>query len=42
MSHKIITQRHHQTIVAYNDEFEHNGQSYKGACFEIIFKVENQ
>ncbi|MCD4756893.1 MAG: PAS domain S-box protein [Arcobacteraceae bacterium] len=42
MSHKIITQRHHQTVVAYNDEFEYNDKSYKGACFKIIFKVKNQ
>ncbi len=41
MSHKIITQRHHQTIVAYNDEFEYGGKSYKGACFEIIFNVKS-
>ena len=40
MSHKIITQRHHQTIYVYNDEFQYQDKDYKGACFKIIFKLE--
>ncbi len=41
MSHKIITQRHQQTIFVYNEEFEYNGKNYIGACFKIIFKLKD-
>jgi len=37
MTSKIIRERHKFTIEVHNEEFEYNNNSYKGACFQIIF-----
>lgn len=34
---QIITEHHDATIEAFNSEFLHDGKSYKGACFRIVF-----
>ena len=40
MTYKIITQRHPATISVENEEYEYNNKKYKGACFKIIFKLQ--
>ncbi len=37
MVDKIIKERHNGKIYVNNEEFEFNGNSYKGACFTITF-----
>lgn len=37
MVDKIIRERHNQTIVVYNEEFEYNNEKFIGACFKITF-----
>lgn len=39
MAEKIIRERHHGSIEAYNEEFEYNSRHYKGACFRVLFKI---
>ncbi len=38
MVHNILTQRYKTTLEVTNEEFQYNGNIYKGACFRIIFK----
>lgn len=37
MVHKIIVERYGHEIDIYNEEFEHKGKIYKGACCTIVF-----
>ncbi len=41
MSENIIRERHKGSIVAFNKQFEYNGKTYKGACFDITFDLVN-
>ncbi len=40
MAHKIITERHAQSISVFNREFEYKKKQYKGVCFIITFSIE--
>ena len=42
MVHQIIKERHNAIISVHNEAYEYNGKTYKGACFKIIFKLQEQ
>ncbi len=37
MVYKILIEHHNARITAYNESFTYEGETYKGACFKIIF-----
>ena len=41
MTYKILHERHKFNIKVYNEEFELNNKSYKGACFLIEIQTKN-
>ncbi len=41
MTYKIITEHHHGKIEVCNEEIEFNNKYFVGACFTIIFNLEN-
>jgi PAS domain S-box-containing protein len=41
MVDKILREKHHFEIAAYNEEFTYNSKKYKGACFKVLFKKQD-
>ena len=41
MVDKIIRERHKGQINVQNEEFVHDGNKYRGACFTITLKLVN-
>jgi len=42
VAYQIVHERHRGELQVSNEEFEYHGQNYKGACFKIMFKKENE
>lgn len=42
MVEQIIRERHKGTITVHNEEYRYNNKHYKGACFNIVFKITGQ